>query len=562
MSRTAFGEVQIIPRRLLLGNPSAILPKLSPDGRYLAWLGPTDGVMNVWTAPSDAVADAVPLTRLPGRPPIWHDWSADSRFVLFLKDENGDENFCLFTVDALSTEVQNLTPWPKVSARVVLISPDLRDRVLVGLNNRDPRWHDIWSIRPENGERELVYENEDRFGWFQFDWQGRLRLGFRNEPAKGGNQSYRMENGRPEPWRLVPFDDAFSTNALLFNRSGERLFARSSIGRDRAALISLDMATEQETVLAEHPRADVDAAIWDQRTFVPAAISAVYLRREWIALNEHVAHTIEAIRAVDLDCDFQQVSASEDDRFWTIALYGPTRPADYYFVDREAGALHPLFSARPDLRPYRLAATAPVVIKSRDGLDLVSYATMPADEPALRPRTPLPMVLLVHGGPWGRDGYGYDREWQWLANRGYAVLNVNYRASAGFGKAFVNAGDREHARKIHEDLIDAVEWAIREGIADRDRVAIMGASYGGYAAFVGATFTPGVFACAVPSVGITDLVNADRERAALLDGLPGAFLPSLRRSAHRGGARVAAFALAALPSRRHHEADADRSRRE
>jgi hypothetical protein len=221
MSRTAFGEFQIIPRRLLLGNPSAILPKLSPDGRYLAWLGPTDGVMNVWTAPSDAVADAVPLTRLPGRPPIWHDWSADSRFVLFLKDENGDENFCLFTVDALSTEVQNLTPWPKVSARVVLISPDLRDRVLVGLNNRDPRWHDIWSIRPENGERELVYENEDRFGWFQFDWQGRLRLGFRNEPAKGGNQSYRMENGRPEPWRLVPFDDAFSTNALLFNRSGE-----------------------------------------------------------------------------------------------------------------------------------------------------------------------------------------------------------------------------------------------------------------------------------------------------------------------------------------------------
>jgi hypothetical protein len=198
------------------------------------------------------------------------------------------------------------------------------------------RWHDIWSIRPENGERELVYENEDRFGWFQFDWQGRLRLGFRNEPAKGGNQSYRMENGRPESWLLVPFDDAFSTNALLFNRSGERLFARSSIGRDRAALISLDMATEKETVLAEHPRADVDSAIWDQRTFVPAAISTVYLRREWIALNEHVAHTIEAIRAVDLDCDFQEVSASEDDRFWTIALYVPTRPANYYFVVREA----------------------------------------------------------------------------------------------------------------------------------------------------------------------------------------------------------------------------------
>jgi dipeptidyl aminopeptidase/acylaminoacyl peptidase len=513
MSKAANSEVLIIPRRLLLRNPSAILPKLSPDGRLVAWFAPADGVMNVWAGPADTVADGAPLTRLPGRPPVWHDWSADGRFVLFLKDENGDENYSLFAVDARSSEVRHLTPLPKISARVILISPDLPDRILVGLNDRDPRWHDVWSVRPDTGDRELVHENTERFGWRLFDWQGRLRLGFRNEPEKGGNQSYRMESGRPEPWRLVSFDDAFGTSPLLFDRSGERLFALSSIGRDKAALVSVDMATEVETMLAEHPRADIGGVIWDQSTFIPAAAGAAYLRQEWIALDECAARTINTIRAAASDCDFYQVSASEDDRFWTIEFHGPTRPADYYLVDREAGALRHLFSARPDLAPYRLAGATPAVIKSRDGLDLVSYVTLPADEPSLRPRAPLPTVLVVHGGPWGRDVYGYDREKQWLANRGYAVLAVNYRASTGFGKAFVNAGDKEHAAKIHADLIDAVEWAIREGIADRDRVAIMGASYGGYAAFVGATFTPDVFACSLPIVGIADLVT-------LIDSVP------------------------------------------
>jgi acylaminoacyl-peptidase len=389
----------------------------------------------------------------------------------------------------------------------VLLSPDLPDRVLVCLNDRDPRWHDVWSVRPDTSERELVYENGERFGWFQFDWQGRLRLAFRNEAAKGGNQSYRMESGRPRPWRLVSFDDAFGTNALLFDRTGERLFARSSIGRDRAALISVDMATGAETVLAEHPRADVGPAIWDQQAFVPLAVSATHLRQEWIALDEGAAGTIAAIRDAAPDCEFAQISGSGDDKLWTIALYGPRRPPEYFLVDRETNALRELFSARPDLKPCRLAATEPAVVKSRDGLDLVCYVTLPADEPSFPPRAPLPTVVWVHGGPWSRDANGYDRARQWLANRGYAVLNVNYRASVGFGKAFVNAGDREHAGKMHDDLIDAVEWAIREGIAERDKVAIMGGSYGGYASFVGATFTPEVFACALPIVGIADLVT-------------------------------------------------------
>ena len=208
-----------------------------------------------------------------------------------------------------------------------------------------------------------------------------------------------------------------------------------------------------------------------------------------------------------------------------MASQGPRRPATYLLIDRDKQMLTELFAARPELKSCRHAGMQGVVVKSRDGLDLVSYLTLPASEPQLRPAAPLPMVLLVHGGPWGRDQYGYRRDHQWLANRGYAVLSVNYRGSTGFGKAFANAGDREHAAKMHDDLLDAVEWAIREGIATREKIAIMGHSYGGYASFVGAAFTPEVFCCAVAIVGITDLVT-------LMENIPphwADFMEQLRR---------------------------------
>ena len=500
-------EIPIIPRRLLLGNPSALDPKLSPDGRFLAWLAPVGAVMNVWVAPTDAIREARPLTEMGGRPPVWSSWSTDGRFVMFLKDENGDENYNLYVVERETHDLRNLTPIPKASVVIYLRSPDLPNRVLIGLNDRDARWHDVWSVDLTSGERMLVYENSAGFGWLLFDWSGQIRLAGRNEAAKGGQQIYRMETGQPEPWRLIPFDDTPSTDLVFFDRRGEHLFVRSCLNRDRSALVRIDMATNSETVLAEHPRADIGQAIWDARTFEILAVSAEHLRQEWIALDERAGRTIDMIRQYAPDCAFTRLSSSEDNTRWTIGVFAPHRPVDFFLVDRQAGALRELFSARPELKPYRLAGAQPAVVKSRDGLDLVCYVALPADEPADRPRAPLPMVLWVHGGPWGRDFYGYDRERQWLANRGYAVLNVNYRASTGFWKAFVNAGDKEHAGKMHDDLIDAVEWAIAEGIALRDKVAISGVSYGGYASFVAATFTPEVFCCSVPIVGITDLVT-------------------------------------------------------
>lgn len=500
-------EWPIIPRKLLLGNASRLDPKLSPDGERLAWLAPVDGVMNIWVAEVEAVGGAQPATRLGGRPVAWHGWSADGRYVLFMKDENGDENYSLFVVEPTSGEVRNLTPIPKVAARIFLLSPDLPDRVLIGLNDRDASWHDVWSVDLASGRLDLVYENTQKFGWFESDWSGQIRVVGRSEPEKGGRQIYRMESGRPKPWRFIPFDDSFGTGFYCFNRSGSHLLGLSSIGRDKAAVVRIDMATDEEAVLAEHRNADLGEAMFNPETFEIDAVAVTHIRKEWMVLNPDVDPTIALLRQHAPDDEFYRLSRSDDNRRWTVTLHGPKRPVTYVLVDRDKDGVTELFSARPDLKPYALGGMEGVVVKSRDGLDLISYVSLPPDEPARRPRAPLPMVLLVHGGPWGRDDYGYRRDHQWLVNRGYAAMSVNYRASAGFGKAFVKAGDKEHAGKMHDDLIDAVEWAIAQRIALRDRVAIMGWSYGGYASFVAATFTPDVFCCSIPVVGITDLVT-------------------------------------------------------
>ena len=506
MTSPTLSAIPLIPRKLLLGNPTRFAPELSPDGRMLAWRADVDGVMNIWVAPVDALGEATPITSLPGRPIVSHDWTPDCRWILFMKDLNGDENYNIHIVDPVTREVRNLTPFPKVAARLVQPSPDMPDKVLVHLNDRDAHWHDVWKVDIATGARTLVYENTDRLGAIHCDWQGKLRFGRRSGVEKGTDELLRFVGGRLVPWRIIPFEDSLTTYLAHFNRIGTHFLMSSSVGRNTSAILRVDAETGAETVLAEHPQADVTMFQLDPETFEVTAVEVDPGRRKWIVVDPAVRATHEQIKAEFADVDYMVTSTSRDHTRWLVTVWGPEKPATYYLVDRTKGAITELFSARPDLKPYRLAGMQAISIKSRDGLDLVSYLSLPPDEKP-RPRAPLPMVLYVHGGPWARDAYGYNRDHQWLANRGYAVLSVNYRASSGFGKVFLNAGNQQHAAKIHDDLIDGVEWAIREGIARRDKVAIMGWSYGGYSSFVGATFTPDVFCCSIPVVGITDLVT-------------------------------------------------------
>jgi dipeptidyl aminopeptidase/acylaminoacyl peptidase len=495
-----------IPRRILFGNPARMAPRISPDGKFLAWLEPRDGVINLWAAAVGDLGSARPLTNSP-RPLSDFGWTHDGRHLLFIDDTNGNEDKRIWAVTRDTAEARMLTPELGVAAIVLAMSPDRPDTIVVGLNDRDATKHDAWTIDPASGRRELLFENRGGFRGQVLDAALSLRLLRRQNPDMGGSSFYRYDAGRIEPAFEVSHEDDLSTYVLGFERDGAHYLLTTSIGRDRSALFRVDAATGERQLLAEHKLADLQGLIHDPRTGRAVAASFEHVRREWVAIDPDVADDLHRLAEAACDLDFNVYSQTEDGTRWVVIFYGPTEPGAYHVYDRRSRTLAFLFELRPELKPYRFAPMRGLVLKARDGRDLVSYLTLPHRIEGDRPPDPLPMVLSVHGGPWSRDQYGFNSVHQWLADRGYAVLSVNYRGSTGFGKDFVNAGDRQHAAAMHDDLLDAVDWAVREGIAQRDRVAIRGASYGGYATLVGLTFTPEVFCCGASLVGISNLVT-------------------------------------------------------
>jgi dipeptidyl aminopeptidase/acylaminoacyl peptidase len=504
MDETDMSPRPLIPRRKLFDNPTFFGAQLSPDGRWISWLAPADGVLNVWVSPVDSIAAGQPVTRTKGRPITWQDWSPDGRYIMFLNDENGDENLHLFVVDPSNCELRDLTPLANIRAMPTYWSRFIPEKIAVSLNDRDPRWHDVYLLDLATGQRSLLWENRQEFAFVGLDWQLRPRHA-RSNAADGGTRLWRLDGENATPWREVPFEASAATAVMSFDATGKHVHMLSCLEHDKSALLRVDWSNGEERVLFKSDRADVTSLIFSARTFEPEAVGIDPARQEWEALTPAVAAELALIKTRLPGHAFYVQSQTDDDRRWIVVSHTAQQPATYHLLDRDRQTLTELFRARPELKPYRLAPLHAVEAKSRDGLNLVSYLTLPADIETDRPPQPLPMVLIVHGGPWGRDILGYRADHQWLADRGYAVLSVNYRGSTGFGKAFVAASEKEHARKMHDDLIDMVEWAIDQGIAQRDKVAIFGLSYGGFASFVGATFTPEVFCCAVPVVGISNL---------------------------------------------------------
>ncbi len=504
--------MDLIPRKLLFGNPERMAPRISPDGRWIAWIAPRDGIMNIWIAPSADLAAARPLTAS-ARPLNGFEWAFDRRHILFTDDINGDENRRVWAVTIETAAARLLTPERGVAAGLAAVSPDRPDTILVLVNERDPAYHDLRAIDLASGQHETVFENTGGYNSQWVDWSLRVRLVRRENREAGGSTFHRWQDGQAEALFDTAHEDDTGTYCAGFERDGAHHLLVSTVGRNTGALFRVDTSTGVRTLLAADDRSDLTSILRDPATGQVLAVGFNHLRREWRAIDPAVAADLARLSEAAGSLDFNVYSQTEDGTRWVVIFHGPTQPGAYLLYDRTAGTLMPLFDFRPALTPYRLAPMHPVVIRSRDGLDLVSYLTLPAAIFGDRPPAPLPMVLSVHGGPWGRNAYGFDGEHQWLASRGYAVLSVNYRASTGFGKAFVNAGDHEHAGKMHDDLIDAVEWAIGQGIAERDRVAIRGASYGGYATLVGLTFTPDVFCCGCSLVGISNLVT-------LMESLP------------------------------------------
>jgi dipeptidyl aminopeptidase/acylaminoacyl peptidase len=532
-------NVALIPRAALF-DPVKAQARLSPDGKYMSFLAPEDGVLNVWLAPAGKLAEAKPITHDRKRGIRQHLWGDDNRHVLFLQDEGGDENWRVYSVDVETGRQLNLTPLAKVRAEIVGLSPERPAIALIALNDRDPQWHDLYEIDIGSGERKLVERNDQEFAGYLEDLQLRPQLAVKTL-ADGGGELYRHTG---DGWKsLLKYGqaDSLTFQPLVVEHGGNTALILSSVGRNTAALVRVDLATASQSVLAEDGKADVSGVWLQPRTRAPQAYTVEYLTNETRALPQaatgqagsdaqDVGKDIERLKGA-LGPQFQLVSRTLDDTRWIIAVDDPVHVLTTYLYERANGKVTKLFDSRPDLAGAPLQPMKPLEIRSRDGLTLVSYLTLPAgtDPHATgRPANPLPMVLNVHGGPWARDSYGFNPEHQWLANRGYAVLSVNYRGSTGFGKKFLNAGDREWAGKMHQDLLDGVDWAIREKIAIPDNLAIYGGSYGGYASLVGLTFTPDRFACGVDIVGPSNLLT-------LLASIPPYWKSAFEDMAHRIG---------------------------
>jgi len=481
----------LIPLELLFGNPDRAMPRLSPDGTRLAFLAPDGGVLNVWLGPVGE-DHFEPVTNDRDRGIRTYFWGHDGESILYLQDTGGDEDWHLFRVDLTTRQTSDLTPFDKVQAQVLEYTKHHPTQLVLGLNRRDQRFHDAYLLDLNTGSMKLIAENPG-------DVIGAMAA------RPDGGFDLRVRPTAESDWEVVltwSADENLNSQPVAFSADGGTLYLLDSRHSNAARLVAHDLATGVDTVMAEDPTYDVSAIEIDPDTREIQLVAFARARVEWQAIDHSLERELAVLGRAD-DGDFAIVNRTDADDRWLVAFTRDEGPTAYYELDRVRHEVRFLFYDRPALAGYTLAKMEPVTFTASDGLTIHGYLTRPTGNSS----APFPLVLNVHGGPWARDMWGYDPEAQWLANRGYACLQVNYRGSTGYGKDFINAGDREWGGKMHQDLVDAVQWAVDEGVADPARVAIYGGSYGGYAALVGATFTPDLFTCAVDIVGPSNLIT-------------------------------------------------------
>ena len=494
-------KAELVARKVFFDNPDYLNVRISPDGQNLAWLAPVDGVLNLWAAPVADIGAARQVTRVTGRSiGTYYRWAHTNRHLIFFRDRDGDENWRAFSVELQTGAVVPLTPDNGVKSFIQEMDAKFPEEALFQHNQRNKRYFDLFRVNLVTGASELLYENNEYNG-FVTDSDFKLRVASRLAADGTAEIFERRDDGSWTPFTSVPIGDVDMTRIIDFSADGKTMYLTDSRGRDKAAAFSVDMATRNATLLAADEEADVTLLALDEQRR-PLAARSVKDRDRWHAIDPAAKQYLADLAR--RSGDITLVSSDNANRLMTVFYERDTESGEYSLLDRQTREVKKLFSQRKSLADVALRKMQPVVIPARDGLRLNGYLTLPAVEAG---SGPLPMVLVIHGGPYWRDSWGFNSTHQWLANRGYAVLSVNFRGSTGFGKAFIKAADREWGGKMHDDLIDAVDWAVSQGIADPKRVGFYGASYGGYSALTAATKTPEVFACIVDIFGISNLVT-------------------------------------------------------
>ncbi|MBD3298256.1 MAG: prolyl oligopeptidase family serine peptidase [candidate division Zixibacteria bacterium] len=512
----------LIPKEVIFGNPERAQARISPDGTMMSYLAPVDNVLNIWVRTIGEEDDRV-VTNDTLRGIRAHYWAQDNKHIIYPQDVGGDENWHVYSVDIESKTTANLTPFEGVRADLAAIDPNYPDQLLVTMNKRDPTVFDIFNININSGEATLVGQNPGNIvGWIP-DNDFKVRGAMETTPDGGFNVLVR--DTEADEFRTLlhwgPQDG--DGTPYGFTPDGEGLYVADPLESNVSVLKRINTTTGDETIIASDPRVDVGGVMIHPTEYHVEAVAFNYDQDRWQIVDSTLVDDFEAIRDITPG-EFSIVSRDLEDDTWLIAYSSDVKPTQYYSFDRNTKQGTYLFTTRPELEEYTLAPMTFVEIESRDGLTLPSFLTLPVGIE----QTNLPIVLLVHGGPWARDYWGYHPEVQWMANRGYAVLQVNFRGSTGFGKEFLHAGDKEWGRKMQNDLTDAVRWAIDQGYADPEKVAIYGGSYGGYAALAGAAFTPDLYTCAVDIVGPSNIIT-------LIESIPPYWEPMMKLFYNRVG---------------------------
>jgi len=493
---------KLIPRTVLFGNPVKSRPNISPDGKMMAYLAPVNDVLNVWVK-TIGEADDRAVTEDKIRGIRRYFWAEDSEHIMYLQDVGGDENWRLYGVNLSTNEVKDLTPYEEVQVQIIDTNKHFPNELLIGMNKDNPRVHDVYHLDLTTGELKLVAKNPGNIASWLADADLKVRCALAST-SEGGFELMVRENEQAEWEKLLTWDseDGMTSGPVSFNKDGDALYLIDSRNVNTGRLVRMQIETGDIKVIAEDPQYDVGSVMIHPDSYEVQAVAVTRARTEWIVLDESIEDDFKAIAQLDPG-DFYVSDRDNADQTWLISFTKDNGPVSYYAYRHKNKKGTFLFDHMPELNKYELTRMEPINYKARDGLTIHGYMTFPS----WKEKKNLPTVLCVHGGPWGRDAWGYDPVAQWFANRGYACLQVNFRGSTGYGKGFVNAGDKEWGAKMHDDLVDGVNWAVEKGYADSDKIAIFGGSYGGYAALVGATFTPDVFCCAVDIVGPSNLVT-------------------------------------------------------
>jgi dipeptidyl aminopeptidase/acylaminoacyl peptidase len=522
--RAGHDATPLIPRELLFGNPSRARPELSPDGTRIAYIAPHQGVLNVWVGTLDKDDDKV-ITRDRVRGIRVYHWAPSGTHILYLQDQGGDENFHVYAVPAGGGEAVDLTPLDGVMAEIIAVERERPTTILVGLNDRDKSLHDVYEIDIVTGKRTLVQRNDlGAIQWIADHTlavraavvptpEGGMKLLHRDAgPARkearakpGAAKRPRGASNRASPWKELHVwsaEDSFTSSALAFAGDNRLLYVESSEGSETVELRTMDITTGSESTMASDPRADVSELAIHPTTHQVQAVAFIKARTDWKLLDEAISQDFMTLAAVHAG-DFSIVSRDQADARWLVRYEHDKGPPRYYAYDRARKQATLLFSTLPELDGQPLAEMKPITYKARDGLTIHGYLTTPVGVEARN----LPAVVLPHGGPWHRDIWEFDPLVQLLANRGYAVLQPNFRGSTGYGKAFLNAADHEWGGAMQDDITDGTRWLIDQGLVDPGRVCIMGGSYGGYATLMGLAREPELYACGVNIVGVANLIT-------------------------------------------------------